>query len=74
MALTVVSQTCNDAPRGSVTRQLIIQHNKHCNALRATCVLLDADGAVTATDYASILDASGVCLIGDYGTGTEITA
>lgn len=74
MALTVLTLQRNDAPPGSVLHALILQHNKMANALRATCALLDADLAVTATDYRSVLDASGVRLLGDAGTGVEITA
>ena len=74
MALTVVAATRDDARLGSTLRTCIIQHNAFLNALRAQCVLLDADATITATNYASTLDASGVRLIGDARLGTEITA
>lgn len=74
MALTKQKLVRDDAPLDSVLRTLLIQHNLVLNALRTALAKLDADAGVTDTNYAAGLDATGVRLLSDAGTNTEITA
>lgn len=74
MALTKQKLVRDDAPLDSVLRAVLVQLNKHANAMRTICVKLDADAGVTDTNYAAVLDASDIRLLSSAGTDTEITA
>ena len=65
LAFTNVTET---GVRGSDVATLATEHNNLCDALRAICVILDADAGVTATTLTATLDAAVTKLKNNNGT------